>query len=195
MMPSSDEVTPVTSSEQLRVALGGPSLSTGVNTIRASLDPVDVEWLKACGLWFIATSGADGSCDCSLRGDQPGAVLVLDDTTLALPERAGNRRGDGYRNIIENGEAGLLFVIPGRTDTLRVNGGALLVSDAPWMGRLAVDGETPPLAVVVDVAEVFYHCVKGLRRAGVWDPDLWIPDAAPSRRRVADELTGRLNAR
>jgi predicted pyridoxine 5'-phosphate oxidase superfamily flavin-nucleotide-binding protein len=116
---------------------------------------------------------------------------VLSDTTLALPERAGNRRGDGYANLLENGHAGLLFLIPGRTDTLRVNGRATLVRDAPFFERMAVDGRRPVLAVAVEVEEVFYHCVKAFHRSGLWRPDTWERDVAPSRGSVARALDAR----
>lgn len=168
---------------ELRAALGGASTSSGVNTIRDRLDAVDRLWLAGCPLWFLGTVG-----DVSPRGDEPGAVLVLDDTTVVLPERAGNRRGDGYANLLRHREVGLCFVIPGRLDTLRINGTADMISDAEWFGRLTLNGVRPPLALRVTVEEVFYHCVQGFRRAHVWEPDYWTPDAAPSRREVAAAL-------
>lgn len=183
-------LVPILDADQLQTALGGPSLSAGVNTIRDHLAPVDSAWLAACGLWFMSTASPSGSCDCTLRGDQPGAVYVLDDAHIVLPERAGNRRGDSYHNLLGNPGVGLIFVIPGRLDTLRINGWATMVSDAPWYDDLTVDGTRPPLAIIVSVVEIFYHCVKGLRRSGVWEPYLWIPTAAPSRRAVAAALSG-----
>lgn len=186
---TSHRVCEITTAEQLRQALGGPSVSGGVNTIRTRLDPIDAEWLAGCGLWFMAT-GTGNSADCSPRGDEPGAVRVLDERHLVLPERAGNRRGDGYANLLRNPGIGLLFVIPGRTDTLRVNGRATMVSDAPWFDELTVGGARPPLAIVVEIKEVFYHCVKAFRRTRLWEPESWTPEAAPSRQAVAAALGG-----
>ena len=100
---------------------------------------------------LIATADADGACDVSPKGDPPGFALALDDGTLAIPERPGNRRVDGYQNVLANPRVGLLFVVPGRTDTLRVNGRALLVSDAPFFDRMVVEGHRPVLALVVHV--------------------------------------------
>src|SRR5919206_4515809 len=151
-------VTPVITRQHLRRALGGDSTSSGVNRIRRRLEEVDRRWLDRSCFCLMATAGADGSCDVSPRGDVPGFALALSDTTLALPERAGNRRGDGYANLLENGHAGLLFLIPGRTDSLRVNGRATLVRDAPFFERMAIGGLRPVLALVVEVEEVFYHC-------------------------------------
>lgn len=178
----------VRSSEDLQDALGGAPKSSLINEIRPRLRDVDREWLAASPFCLLATAGADGSCDVSPRGDAPGFALVLSDTTLALPERAGNRRGDGYGNLLENGHAGLLFMIPGRTDTLRVNGRAVLVRDAPFFDQMALDGRRPVLALVVEVEEVFYHCVKAFHRSGLWRPESWGDHEAPSRGQVARAL-------
>lgn len=164
-------------------------MSSGVNTIRRKIDPIDREWLAACGFCLMATAAADGSCDVSPRGDKRGFVLSLDDTTIVLPERAGNRRGDGYANLLENGHVGLLFMIPGRIDTLRINGRAILADDGPFFDDLAVDGVRPILAVVVEVQEVFYHCVKAFNRSRLWRHEDWAPQSAPSRGEVAARLS------
>lgn len=189
-------VREIHTSEALQQALGGPSTSSGVNTPRSSLDPVDKDWLASCVMWFMATSTGD-TADCSIRGDRRGAIYIPDDAHLVLPERAGNRRGDGYANLLQRPCIGLLFLIPGRTDTVRVNGQATLINDAPWYDKLALDGVRPPLAIVVKVEEVFYHCVKAIQASGIWDPSTWQPDAAPSRQTVAaalrQEVTGALH--
>ncbi len=174
--------------EELQDALGGEARQSIINTIRPRLGEVDRRWLAGSPFCLLATAGADGSCDVSPRGDEPGFALVLSDTTLALPERAGNRRGDGYANLLENGHVGLLFMIPGRTDTLRINGRAVLVRDGPFFDRMAVNGRRPVLATVVEVEEVFYHCVKAFHRSGLWRPEQWDRDAAPSRGQVARAL-------
>ena len=174
--------------EELRDALGGRARWSPINSIRSRLTDVDRRWLAGSPFCLVATSGADGSCDVSPRGDQPGFALVLGATTVALPERAGNRRGDGYANILENGHVGLLFMIPGRTDTLRINGRAVLVRDGPFFDRMAVDGRRPVLAAVVEVEEVFYHCTKAFHRSGLWRAERWDREAAPSRSDVARAL-------
>jgi uncharacterized protein len=181
-------MTAVRSQEELRDALGGAPKHSTINGIRSRFEDVDRQWLAASPFCLLATAGADGSCDVSPRGDVPGFALVLSDTTMALPERAGNRRGDGYANLLENGHAGVLFLIPGRTDTLRVNGSATLVRDGPFFERMAVDGRPPVLAVVLEVEEVFYHCVKAFHRSGLWRPETWERDVAPSRGSVARAL-------
>jgi PPOX class probable FMN-dependent enzyme len=181
-------MTEVTTRAQLREALGGAPKRSLINEVRDRLDGVDREWLGSSPFCLMATAGADGSCDVSPRGDAPGFALVLDESTLVLPERAGNRRGDGYANLLENNHVGLLFMIPGRTDTLRVNGSAKLVSDAPFFEELSVAGQLPVLALVVQVEEVFYHCVKAFHRSGLWRPETWRPLSAPSRGRVLRSL-------
>jgi uncharacterized protein len=181
-------MTAVRSQEELRDALGGAPKYSTINAVRDRLEDVDRQWLAGSPFCLLATAGADGSCDVSPRGDVPGFALALSDTTLALPERAGNRRGDGYANLLENGHAGLLFLIPGRTDTLRVNGCATLVRDAPFFERMAVAGRRPVLALVVEIEEIFYHCVKAFHRSGLWRPETWDRDTAPSRGSVARAL-------
>jgi hypothetical protein len=137
---------------------------------------------------MISTSAADGSCDVSPKGDPPGFVHVLDDRTLVVPERPGNRRVDGYRNILSNPHVGLIFLVPGRNDTLRVNGTARLVRDAPYFDAMVVKGHRPVLALEVDVDEVFYHCAKALLRSDLWKPETWEPDALPPRAEIAAAL-------
>jgi uncharacterized protein len=110
---------------------------------------------------------------------------VLDDVTVALPERPGNRRADGFENVLANPHVGLLFLLPGRGDTLRVNGRASLVTDAPFFDRMEVRGHLPVLALVVHVEQVFYHCAKAFLRSRLWEPDTWAPDAVPSRAHIA----------
>jgi PPOX class probable FMN-dependent enzyme len=130
---------------------------------------------------LLATSAPDGSCDVSPRGDPAGSVLVLDEKTLVLADRPGNKLVDSFRNIVDNPHAGLLFLVPGMNETLRVNGRAKLVSDAPFFDALVVKGKRPRLAVVVEVAELYMHCAKAFLRSSLWDPQTW-PDrsALPS---------------
>jgi uncharacterized protein len=136
----------------------------------------------------MATAGGDGTCDVSPKGDPAGFVHVLDDRTLVMPERPGNRRADGWVNVLSNPHVGLIFLVPGRTDTLRVNGRARLVSDAPFFDDLVVKGHRPLLALVVEVEQVFHHCGKAFLRSQLWDPESWNPDAIPRRSVIARTL-------
>ncbi|ATO15366.1 pyridoxamine 5'-phosphate oxidase [Micromonospora sp. WMMA2032] len=177
----------ITSPEELRDLLGAP-MPRAVTKERRTLHARDREWLAASPFCLIATAGADGSCDVSPKGDPPGFALVLDDTTIAIPERPGNRRADGYRNILANPHVGLIFLIPGRTDTLRINGRARLVGDAPWFADMEVKGHRPVLAVEVAVEQIFYHCAKAFLRSELWRPETWQPDVLPSRPRLVKEV-------
>ncbi|MFW3173099.1 pyridoxamine 5'-phosphate oxidase family protein [Geodermatophilus sp. CPCC 206100] len=177
----------ITTEAQLRALLGEPA-PAALAKERTALHQLDRQWLAASPLCLVATSGADGSCDVSPKGDPPGATLVLDDRTIALPERAGNRRADGYRNILANPRVGLLFLVPGRGDTLRINGSARLVTDPELLDRMVVRGSRPVLAMVVAIEQVFSHCAKAFLRSALWDPATWDPDAVPSRARIAQAL-------
>ena len=118
----------------------------------------------------IGTQSPDGRADVSPRGDPPGFVEILDAQTIAIPDRPGNNRLDTLSNIIANPVVGLLFVIPGFDDTLRLNGRAKLSTDPDLLARMAVNGKTPKLAIVVSIDEVFLHCAKAFRRSHLWDP-------------------------
>jgi PPOX class probable FMN-dependent enzyme len=152
---------------------------------RDHLLDVDVAWLSAAPFCVMATADAEGRCDASPKGDPAGRLVhVIDARTIAIAERPGNRRADGYRNILANPHVGLEFLIPGRGDTLRVNGRARLVSDAPFFDEMVVKGHRPLLAVVVEIEEVFFHCAKAFLRSGLWKPETWDPEAAVQRRAV-----------
>jgi uncharacterized protein len=183
-----DETTVmITSPNELSELLGDP-LPRVANKDRRSLDEYDKAWLAHSPFCLFATAGADGTCDVSPKGDPPGFTLVLDDRTIAIPERPGNRRADGFRNILTNPHIGLLYVVPGRTDTLRINGRATLVRGAPFFDRMIVNGHRPVVAVVVGIEQVFYHCSKAFLRANLWDPTAWTPDAVPSRAQLSHRL-------
>nr|WP_239522443.1 MSMEG_1061 family FMN-dependent PPOX-type flavoprotein [Geodermatophilus sabuli] len=167
--------------------LGAPT-PAAAGKERRTLGEIDRQWLAASPLCLVATSAADGSCDVSPKGDPPGSTVVLDDTTIALPERAGNRRADGYLNILANPHVGLLYLIPGRGDTLRINGRARLVRDGPLLDRMLVRGHRPVLAMVVGVEQVFFHCAKAFLRSQLWDPSTWGAADVPSRARIAQAL-------
>ncbi len=179
--------TLVTGEQELRDLVGAP-LPRVAAKVRDRLHDMDRLFLAAAPLWFVGTSSPDGRCDVSPKGDPGGAVLVLDDRTLALPERPGNRRVDGFLDVLANPHVGLLFVVPGRGDTLRVNGRARLVRDAPFLDDLVVKGHRPALALVVHVEEVFFHCSKAFLRSRAWEPATWAPDAVPPRAEIAQAV-------
>jgi len=179
--------TQITSERGLRALLGDVS-PRAANKDRDRLHPHDRAWLAASPFCLIATSAADGTCDVSPKGDPPGFTLVLDDTTIVVPERPGNRRGDGYRNILSNPRVGLIYLVPGRGDTLRINGRARLVSDAPWFDDLVVKGHRPVLAMVVEIEQLFYHCSKAFLRSQLWQPETWGAPDLPSRATIARDV-------
>ena len=123
---------------------------------------------------MLGSANSEGRCDVSPKGDAPGFVRVLDDTTLAIPDLPGNNRLDTLSNFLENPEIALLFLVPGMNETLRVNGRVSLVRDAELLQSMAVGGKLPKLAIVVHVDEVFTHCPKAFVRASLWNSDSWI---------------------
>ncbi|HEX4017292.1 MAG TPA: pyridoxamine 5'-phosphate oxidase family protein [Frankiaceae bacterium] len=179
--------TVVADPAQLRELVGTPTQRVA-EKVRPSLHDIDRAWLAASPFCLIATSAADGSCDVSPKGDPPGFVHVLDDRTIAIPDRPGNRRVDGFQNVLSNPAVGLLFLVPGRNDTLRINGRAQLVCEAPFFAGMVVKGHRPALALVVHVDEVFSHCSKAFMRSALWDQSSWTPDAVPPRAQIAQKL-------
>lgn len=177
--------TEITSVDELTELLGGEPLPHVKAKVRDSLHEFDRAWLAASPFCLVGTAGADGSCDVSPKGDPAGQLVhVLDDRTIALAERPGNRRADGYRNILENPHVGLTFLIPGRGDTLRINGRARLVRGADFFDAMVVKGHRPVVAVVVEIEEVFHHCAKAFLRSKLWDPVTWDPDGVVPRHAV-----------
>jgi len=179
--------TVVDDAAQLAALVGAPT-KIAAEKVRTSLHEIDRIWLAASPFCLIATAAADGSCDVSPKGDPAGFVHVIDDRTIAIPDRPGNRRVDGFHNVLENPQVGLIFLVPGRNDTLRINGHAQLVSEAPFFDDMVVKGHRPALALVVRVDEVFSHCSKAFLRSTFWEPASWTPDAVPSRAQIAREL-------
>ncbi|MFE7316262.1 pyridoxamine 5'-phosphate oxidase family protein [Streptomyces sp. NPDC057555] len=175
------------SEAELRALLGEPS-SHAAHKTRDRLHALDRQWLAHSPFCLLATSDAAGRCDVSPKGDPAGFTHVLDDTTLVIPDRPGNKRVDGFRNVLANPRVGLLYVLPGRSDTLRINGRARLLRDAPFFDALVVKGHRPRLALLVEVEEVFYHCAKAFLRSELWKPETWQPEALPSRARIVKGL-------
>ena len=169
----------ILSEEELRELYGRPS-PRALAKQQAALNDDARAFIAHAPFLVMGTSGPDGRCDVSPKGDAPGFVQVLDDHTLLIPDRPGNNRLDGLGNVVQNAHVGLLFFIPGREDTLRVNGRATIVRDETLLDRLLVDGKRPRTALVVEVEEVFMHCARSFKRAGLWQPERW-PDAAGVR--------------
>lgn len=166
----------VTDGSELRQLVGEPN-EVVIKKQLSRLDAHCRSFIAASPFALLATSDGAGRCDVSPKGDTPGFVLVLDESHLAVPDRPGNRRIDGMRNIIENPHVGLIFLIPGREETLRVNGRAWIVRDADLLARMEVQGKRPQLAIGVEVEECFLHCAKAFKRSKLWQPGEW-PDTS-----------------
>jgi hypothetical protein len=180
--------TEISTLEELVDLVGVPHERAATKGRPALLD-IDRQWLAATPFCVLATSDADGNCDASPKGDPAGSLVhVIDDRTIAIAERPGNKRVDGYRNVLANPHVGLNFLIPGRGDTLRINGRARLVSDAPFFDEMVVKGKRPILALVVDIDDIFFHCAKAFLRSGLWDPETWDPDHLPKRAVIAKQV-------
>jgi uncharacterized protein len=193
-MTGTGTLTEISSAAELTGLLGTPA-KRALTKERTRLHARDVEWLAASTCCLVATSGADGTCDVSPKGDPPGFALILDEQTIAIPERPGSEGGwgggwgaDGFRNILENPHVGLIFLIPGRKETLRINGRARLIRDAPWFGDMLVKGHRPQLALLVEIEQIFFHCMKAFMRSGLWEPDTWNPDAVPPHAQIVKSV-------
>ena len=169
----------VTSVDELRAIVGHPNAFVA-NKVRDHLSPIEQHWLSHSPLGFVATMDADGRMDVSPKGDPPGFVYIIDEGTIAIPERPGNKRVDGYVNVLQRPRVGTLFVIPGRGDTLRINGSARVMADADYFDAMAVQGKRPILALEIAIEEVFFHCAKAFLRSDAWKPEAWNPTAVPS---------------
>lgn len=178
--------TVVTDVKQLRHVMGVP-MASAFQKIRYRLEDVHKQWMTASPMVFLATASDKGNCDVSPRGDPAGSVLILDDATIAIAERPGNRRAVSLEHIVSNPHAGLLFVIPGRGETLRVNGRAALVRHPNFASSMTVDGLIPELAIVIRIEEVYLHCTKAFVRSRFWDLSAWqgVPDRDPEARGTA----------
>ena len=167
----------VTSKDELKRLVGEPS-ERAVKKDIARLDEHARSFIAASPFVLMATAAAEGRCDVSPKGDAPGFVRVLDDRHLVIPDRPGNKRVDGMRNILENPHVGLIFLVPGREETLRVNGRAWIARDPDLLASLEAHGKRPLLALGVEIEECFLHCPKAFRRAGLWEPATWTSAAA-----------------
>ncbi|MGA5797635.1 MSMEG_1061 family FMN-dependent PPOX-type flavoprotein [Streptomyces cellulosae] len=174
----------LTGMEQLRELYPEPN----ENAVRKETDHLTDETRALIGcasLVFIGSADAEGRADVTPRGGPPGFVSVLDDRTLAIPDATGNKRLDTLRNVVDTGQVGLLFVIPGRTTTLRVNGRAFVSARPELLGQLTAVGKPPVSAIVVRIDQTYPHCPKSLMRGNAWKPENWVPaDAQPSSAQV-----------
>lgn len=163
-----------------------------IHKVQRTLDKYAQAFIQRSPFLCLGTQDASGKADVSPRGDPVGFVQILDERTLAIPDRTGNNRLDSLVNILGNPSVGLLFMIPGFDDTLRVSGQARLVTDPALLSRMSVNDRTPKLAIVVTVSEVFMHCAKAFRRSHLWDP-AYLQDRSemPSLSKIIlDQTTG-----
>lgn len=158
---------------ELRALMGGPVAPPVVEKTLSSLDRHCVAFIGPAPFLLIASGDSGGRMDISPKGDAPGFVKVLDKTTLAIPDRPGNQRFDTFRNLFESPRVGLIFLVPGKRETLRISGRAEVVWDADLLETLAANGKTPALALAVHVEEAFFHCAKCMIRSHLWLPERW----------------------
>ncbi|QHQ35318.1 pyridoxamine 5'-phosphate oxidase family protein [Algicella marina] len=152
-------------------ALFPPTHDLAAKKCLSALDRHAQDFIRRSPFLCLGTQDMDGRADVSPRGDPAGFVQILDERTLAIPDRPGNNRLDSLANIIANPTVGLLFLVPGYDETLRVNGQASLVTEPALLERMSVQERLPRLAIVVQVQEVFLHCAKAFRRSHLWDPE------------------------
>ncbi|MBP1962734.1 pyridoxamine 5'-phosphate oxidase family protein [Paenibacillus aceris] len=158
--------------EELRSLSGQPS-QRAADKVISKLDQHCRAFIAKSPFLALATSNRMGQCDVSPRGDAPGFVRVLDEQRLFIPERPGNRRMDSVQNILTNPHIGLIFLIPGLGETLRVNGKAYITRDHELLEQCAVNGRSPLFGIGVEVEECYMHCAKAFIRSGLWSPESW----------------------
>ena len=163
----------IQSLEELEKTVGTPS-KLASNKVIDFIDEHCEEFINLAPFLTIATSSASGTCDVSPRGDQPGFVYTHDKKHLVIPERPGNKRVDSMRNILENPHIGLMFMIPGVRETLRMNGKATIIQDEDILEKMTAKGHTPTLGIAVEVEECFIHCAKAFIRSELWNPESWL---------------------
>ena len=169
----------ITTIEQLREVVGAeiPGLA---EKNQSSLNEFAIDFLTRCPFLVLSTADAEGKVDASPKGDAPGFVHVEDERTLIIPDRPGNKLAYGHLNVIDNAQVGILFMIPGTPETLRVNGRAELTSDPALLEQLAARGKPAILAIRVHVDECFFHCAKAFIRSELWQPNAW-----PERQKIS----------
>jgi uncharacterized protein len=174
----------------IRATLGEPS-GPAIQKIADHLDENCRTVLAHSPFATLATSDADGNCDSSPRGDYPGFIRVLDERTVAIPDRLGNKIADSMRNIISNGHIGVLCFVPGMSETLRINGTAYVTNDPTLLSMLEQDHAVPDLAIVVQIDQAYLHCGRALIRAGLWDVEMQdLADEVPSSGTIWASMSG-----
>jgi PPOX class probable FMN-dependent enzyme len=174
----------VITEEQLRELVGVPG-DRSILKERRTLDDHCRAFISQSPFVLMATAGPDGTCDVSPKGDAPGFVLVLDDRRIVIPDRPGNKRFDGMKNLLANPHVGLIFFVPGRDETLRINGRAWITRDPDLLARCVAQGKTPQLAIGVEIEQCFLHCAKAFLRSKLWRHTEWpAPDALASMAQV-----------
>jgi PPOX class probable FMN-dependent enzyme len=177
----------VTSLDELYARNGVPTKAI-VTKHTSYLTPLLEEFIRRASFFLMATADGEGNCDVSPKGDPAGAVVILDPRTIVLPDRPGNRRVDGHRNILENPHVGLIFIIPNVDETVRVNGRAFITADPELLAAMAIQERAPNLGVVVEIDEVYMHCARAFLRSGLWAPETWPdPDTIPTLRAIMSE--------
>lgn len=164
----------VTSVEDLVSVVGEPRQLIA-EKVTPYVTPLIREFILQSPYFMLATAAENGTCDCTPRGDPAGAVLFLDDRTLIFADRKGNRRVDSMRNILTNPHVGMLFLVPGTDEIVRVNGTATISRDPEFCEQLAISGRPAELVVIVGIEEVFTHCARSILRSKIWQPESW-PD-------------------
>ncbi len=181
----------ISNASELRETYGEPLARSGLKVLDY-LDEHCQNFISLSPFCLIGTSAADGRADLSPRGDPPGFVAVLDDHTLLIPDRPGNRQADSLGNVIEQPQVGLLFLVPGMNETLRVSGKAEIVTDPALLTPLSVSGKRPISGLRVTIEKAFFHCGKALVRSRLWDPETQIERSSfPTYGQVlADQIDG-----
>lgn len=170
----------LTSAQQVKDILG-PDFPSQVNKVIDHVDENIRLWIERCPFVVIASCDGAGRMDVSPKGDPPGFVKVLDEKTIAVPDRIGNHRGDTFLNVLENPRVSLMFIVPIRKEVVRVGGSAQVVMDDDLLATMEVNGHRPDLALLVRVEEAFFHCGKSMIRSRMWQPDMWADiDGLPS---------------
>jgi len=162
----------VSSAAEVKEILG-PDFPSQVSKV---IDHIDVHcqtWIERSPFVVISSANSSGAMDLSPKGDPPGFVKVLDNKTLAVPDRLGNHRGDTFMNVLENPRVGLMFVVPKRSEVVRISGTAQIVMDPELLDDMAVNGKLPDLALLVRVEEAMFHCGKSMVRSRMWKPEHW----------------------
>lgn len=165
----------ITSIEQLREIIPEPAGPTKLK-VRDHLDEQSIAFIGRSPFLLLSTVDAQGCLEVSPKGDEPGFVHVLDDRTLLFPDRPGNNLAFGHLNVIANPNVGLIFLLPGTGETLRISGKASLHDDADLREKLSARGKPAKLVMKVDVVRSYFHCARSVLRANLWKPEHWAAD-------------------